>query len=76
MQKLIFKYRLDAFPDEVCLLILKLVAWGEKMTVSLSSKGIVLSPSPSNAVLGFFHVLCLDSVTLYIYPSFPSLVLE
>lgn len=42
------------------------------MTVSLSSKGIVLWPSPWNAVLGFFHVLCLDSIAFYIYhPSRP-----
>lgn len=53
----------------VCLLILKLMVWDEKITVSLSAKGIILLPSPSNAVLGFSHMLWLNSVTLMLHLS-------
>lgn len=56
----------------VCLLILKLMVWGEKITISLSTKGIILLLSPSNAVLGFSHILWLNSVTLMLHLSSSS----
>lgn len=70
MQKLLFKYRLDAFPAGVCLLILKLVVWGENDCEPFFKRNSIITISLKCCPRFLPHIVSRLNCTLHL-SSFP-----